>query len=407
MRLSATLLTTFALIASALGVGAAAPPLQVAEPGTPARCLAVARILAAGEEESVRMGRMLLILGESNNATAEDTTRVQTTVREAEQRRDQAQAVMRRFASIPAPNRETLAYLSDEVSIGALRQELAACASASTASAPVRTLVAAHGFSREDGQDRAGFDLGSIEIRPRDYDACRALCAADDRCRAFNVYTPASNDKSYCWLKHAAGPTRPDPASISGVRAQGYAASTTTAVFDRADGRDPAGNDLGMIETPARDYQRCSALCAADGRCRAFNLYTPPPHDKSYCWLKHTAGPTRADPNSVSGVRRGAEAAARISAVENLRAPLEPWRCAGAARAVLSMAEAHYGLMVAVDPSEASPDTQRLKRQMEADRAIAARMYPDLELSPTQSDAARRILNPEQIRSQCLARMGG
>lgn len=161
------------------------------------------------------------------------------------------------------------------------------------------------GFSRLDGQDPAGFDLGGVEIAPRDYQACRAICSADDRCLAFNVYTPAPYDKGYCWVKHHAGPTRPDPASVGGVRTFGrvVAEAVETVTFVRSEGRDAAGNDLGMIEVPVRDYQRCAALCAAHQGCRAFNLYTPPPHDKSFCWLKHTAGPMRDDVNSVAGVR--------------------------------------------------------------------------------------------------------
>lgn len=211
----AALLAVFALTSALLGGGSALPPLQVAEAGTPTRCLAVARLLSASEEESVRMGRVLLILGESNNATAEDTARIQTTVREAEQRRDQAQAVMRRFASAPAPNRETTTHLSDAVSIGALRQELAACASA-PASTP--TPASTVRFSREDGFDRPGNDLRMVEVAPRAYSACQAACQVDSRCLAFTVYTPPPGDKGFCWLKHAAGERRQGPHVSSGLR---------------------------------------------------------------------------------------------------------------------------------------------------------------------------------------------
>ena len=207
----AALLAVFALTSALLGGGSALPPLQVAEAGTPTRCLAVARLLSASEEESVRMGRVLLILGESNNATAEDTARIQTTVREAEQRRDQAQAVMRRFASAPAPNHETTTHLSDAVSIGALRQELAACASSP---APVATTR----FSREDGFDRPGNDLRMVEVAPRAYPACQAACQGDSRCVAFTLYTPPPGDKGFCWLKHAAGERRRAPHVSSGLR---------------------------------------------------------------------------------------------------------------------------------------------------------------------------------------------
>ena len=300
----------------------AAPSLaQVAPVGSPTRCAAVANLLATAEQQALNLRtNMLRFVEAAADLPAEDIAQARAEIDATEQRLGQAAGVAFSYAHVAAPNEETLNYLRTEVSIDALWKELAACEASSVATpavapvAPTTPAVAVapavqaapaeRGFTRLNGQDPAGSDLGSVAVAPRDYVACRALCAADDRCRAFNLHTPPPHTQGQCWLKFAVGPTRPDPDSISGTRLQ--ATVVPTATFDRTDGQDRAGNDLGMIEVPARDYARCSNLCAAHDRCQAFNLLTPAPHNQSYCWLKHAAGPMRADPNSVSGVRRGA-----------------------------------------------------------------------------------------------------
>lgn len=82
------------------------------------------------------------------------------------------------------------------------------------------------------------------------------------------------------------------------------AAAPQQAAFRREDGVDRPGNDLGAIEVPPRDYDGCQAACQANSRCVAFTVYTPPPHAKGFCWLKHAAGTSRTDSNSITGVRQ-------------------------------------------------------------------------------------------------------
>lgn len=73
-------------------------------------------------------------------------------------------------------------------------------------------------FAPEPATDRYGNDLGMAEVAPRDFDTGRAMCAANDRCQAFTLYTPPPFDKGYCWMKHAPGTPSPSDHSISAVR---------------------------------------------------------------------------------------------------------------------------------------------------------------------------------------------
>lgn len=201
-----------------LGWGAASSARQqgVAPVGSPARCLAVASVMVEVESESVRTGRLILALGETNGASQADMARTRQSVQEAERAVASARAIAGRYPPETRVDATTKRHLMDAVSIGALRTELADCANR-PAAAPAQSRVV-NGFIREDGLDRAGNDLGMVEVRTDDFEACRVMCVANSQCRAFNLYTPPPRDKSYCWLKHTAGPTRIDPNSVGGVR---------------------------------------------------------------------------------------------------------------------------------------------------------------------------------------------
>lgn len=199
-----------------LGWGAVSSARQqgVAPVGSPVRCLALAVVLTASEEDSVRMGNGLLAMAQSNGASEADMAGTRTRVQAAERRLTVIRAVRVHFAAA-AMDRPTVDYLNNQP-MSALYAELDQCA-ARTSAAPTQSRVV-NGFLREGGLDRAGNDLGMVEVRTDDFEACRALCAANSQCRAFNLYTPPPRDKSYCWLKHTAGPTRVDPNSVGGVR---------------------------------------------------------------------------------------------------------------------------------------------------------------------------------------------
>lgn len=213
MRRTVFTLLTLA-IAFGWGGGSSAIQTGVAPPGSPARCLALAVVLADSEEDSVRTGNVLLSMGEANGATEADLAGTRERVHEAQRRLDQIRAVRVHFAAA-AMDRPTAEYLGNQP-MSALYAELAQC-SAGTVVTTSRTRVV-NGFLREDGLDYAGNDLGMIEVRADDFETCRAMCAANSQCRALNLYTPPPRDKSYCWLKHTAGPFRPDPNSVSGLR---------------------------------------------------------------------------------------------------------------------------------------------------------------------------------------------
>lgn len=204
-------------LSAAVGWGATSSARQpgVAPVGSPARCLAVAVVLTTSEEGSIRMGESLLTIAEGSGVSEAETAGTRRRVQESRQVLDRARAVRTHFAAAPM-DRTTAEHLDRSVSVGDLRTELAQCAER-TSAAPVQSRVV-NGFLREDGQDRAGNDLGMIEVRTDDFEACRVMCAANSQCRAFNLYTPPPRDKSYCWLKHAAGPARSDPNSVGGVR---------------------------------------------------------------------------------------------------------------------------------------------------------------------------------------------
>lgn len=96
------------------------------------------------------------------------------------------------------------------------------------------------------------------------------------------------------------------------------------SAFVREDGIDRHGNDLGASDVGPRDFQACAALCAANARCQAFTVYTPPPADRGYCWLKHTAGPAGPGPDSISGVRPGGGGPAPRPAAPPPPRPVQP-----------------------------------------------------------------------------------
>lgn len=212
------IITVLTVLVLGIGWGAASSARQsgVAPVGSPARCLAVASVMVEAESDSVRAGRMILALGETNGASQADMARTRRSVDEAERAVASARAIAARYPPDTRVDTTTRRHLMDSVSIGALRTELADCAAGTTA-APVQSRVV-NGFLREDGLDRAGNDLGMVEVRTDDFEACRVMCVANRQCRAFNLYTPAPRDKSYCWLKHTAGPARSDPNSVGGVR---------------------------------------------------------------------------------------------------------------------------------------------------------------------------------------------
>jgi hypothetical protein len=106
--------------------------------------------------------------------------------------------------------------------------------------------------------------------------------------------------------------------------------------FSREPGLDRPGNDLGSVAVGLGDVNACMAVCAANVRCNAYTLYTPTGSSQSYCWYKHTAGPTRPAAESISGVRQTAQPAPQVQASSTSRTlsdgrtvtlPTSAWNC--------------------------------------------------------------------------------
>ncbi len=103
------------------------------------------------------------------------------------------------------------------------------------------------------------------------------------------ISTAAALALSALGLTGAVAAARQDPAPPAGF--------TREAAVDRP------GNDLRMVEIAPRDAEACAAACRTDTRCRAFTVYTPPPHDKGFCWLKEAEGQPSVAPYAISAVR--------------------------------------------------------------------------------------------------------
>lgn len=66
---------------------------------------------------------------------------------------------------------------------------------------------------------------------------------------------------------------------------------------------DRWGNDLGMVQVGPGDFAACRKHCMANTKCLAFTLYTPPPFNAGFCWMKAAVGNPTHSPHSISAVR--------------------------------------------------------------------------------------------------------
>lgn len=87
-----------------------APPAASGQP-TPVLCKATGAVFAAAQEQSIRMGKMLLALGPNNSASGPELAKLRKTVADAEAKRDRALQVVRRHASAPTPDAAMVAQV--------------------------------------------------------------------------------------------------------------------------------------------------------------------------------------------------------------------------------------------------------------------------------------------------------
>ena len=85
----------------------------------------------------------------------------------------------------------------------------------------------------------------------------------------------------------------------------------------------------------------------------------------------------------------------------------QPWECAGAARRMLGLAEASYGLMMMHDEgvSGSGPAIAKARQRVEDEKALAMKLYPELQLTKAQADAVKAMPRPYEVRERCLAEL--
>ena len=146
-------------------------------------------------------------------------------------------------------------------------------------------------------------------------------------------------------------------------------------------GIDFYGNDIRMVEVGPRDVAACSARCDADGRCRAFSLYTPAPGDKGFCWLKHTVGERRPVAEVTSGLRTSpsAPAAQPAQPAQRAQTAANGTRCRAAAEA---MAEGYHMSVTMADTMLAmGPANGASAQDLAGLRATRAEQQAKLDLA--------------------------
>jgi hypothetical protein len=96
---------------------------------TPVQCKAAGAVIAAGQEQAVKMGKMLLIMGPDNGASAAELTKLRQTVADSEAKRDRALQVVRQYASAPTPDANLVAQVRN-TRISDIEAQIDQCAGA-------------------------------------------------------------------------------------------------------------------------------------------------------------------------------------------------------------------------------------------------------------------------------------
>ncbi len=83
----------------------------------------------------------------------------------------------------------------------------------------------------------------------------------------------------------------------------------------------------------------------------------------------------------------------------------QPWECASATRRILGLAEASYGLMTMHDEgvSGSEPVIAKARQRVADEKALAIKLYPELQLTKAQFDAIKTMPRPYEVRERCLA----
>lgn len=156
------------------------------------------------------MAALLLATGPDNGASDEQLAELRTQKADAQQKRDRAAGVARRFSAAKAADPATISALQNLKS-SQLEVELSACEKTPT-SAP------ASDPRLDQRTDYLGNDIRGMDIKGGDWRTCQSMCQAEPRCVVWTLYTPPPGNTGGCWLKHTRGRSTPNPHSISGTR---------------------------------------------------------------------------------------------------------------------------------------------------------------------------------------------
>lgn len=177
---------------------------------SPERCRAIGDMLAKSHGKLAQMAAALLAMGPDNGASEEQLAKLRTRKAEAQQKRDRAAGVARRFSAAKAPDPATITILQN-LKFSQLEAELSDCEktpTSATASDP----------RLDQRTDYSGNDIRGMDIKGGDWRTCQSMCQAEPRCVVWTLYTPPPGNTGGCWLKHARGRSTANPHSISGTR---------------------------------------------------------------------------------------------------------------------------------------------------------------------------------------------
>ena len=150
----------------------------------------------------------------------------------------------------------------------------------------------------EQNTDRAGSDYSNVTLPSGSGPAqCESLCNADPgHCKAWTFVKPGVQDVNpRCWLKNAVPPKTSNNCCVSGVRVPPIESNT-----------DRPGGDYANVTLPGgSNPQSCSALCDADGTCKAWTFVKAGVQAANpRCWLKNGVPAPRSADCCTSGVKQ-------------------------------------------------------------------------------------------------------
>jgi hypothetical protein len=190
----------------------ASAPVLASAPGgrpSPIYCKAAGAVIAAGHEQAVKMGTILLVMGPDNGASAAELAKLRKSVADSEAKRDRARQVVRQYASAPTPDAKLLAQVRNTL-ISELEAQLDQCAGSSApanaqakpaVSAPAKSVAATTPpvsvkpgwtVSTRGTPDFSDTYIEASQIDPTGRFALVYGCSSKSKVRYVRIYTSAA-----------------------------------------------------------------------------------------------------------------------------------------------------------------------------------------------------------------------